>query len=185
MAKLGKIAVIIAIAMTCAVESVKAQDMSLYTSFGGGVSLIENCTSPVFSLRLGMDAGYVFSEVEGSYLSMKQDENNTLSTMTAGVNVGMKFLAGYYGYLAVMLNTGYALQEDMYHGYCYDPCWGYGYGRHRYHGKCYIGAGVRGNVFLGERISLFGEARYQSIPIDGGGRNKWGGIFQGGISFYF
>ena len=185
MAKFVKIAVIIAIAMTCAVESVKAQDMSLYTTFGGGVSLVKDMTSPVGSIRLGMDTGYVFAEVEGSYLSMKQGENNTLSTMTAGVNVGMKFLAGYYGYLAVMLNTGYALQEDMYHGYCYDPCWGYGYGCHRYHGKYYIGAGVRGNVFLGDRISLFGEARYQSIPIDGGGRNKWGGIFQGGISFYF
>lgn len=185
MAKFVKIAVIIAIAMTCAVESVKAQDMSLYTSFGGGVSLVKDMTSPVFSLRLGMDAGYVFSEVEGSYLSMKQYENNTLSTMTAGVNVGMKFVSGYHGYLAVMLNTGYALQEDMYHGYCYDPCWGYGCGRHRYHGKYYIGAGVRGNVYISDSISLFGEARYQSIPIDGGGRNKWGGIFQGGISFYF
>ena len=185
MAKIWKIAVVVAIAMICTVQRISAQD-ALYTSFGGGVSLVKkDMVSPVASIRLGMETGYVFTEVEGCYLSMKHGENNTLSTMTAGVNVGMKFLAGYYGYLAVMLNTGYALQEDMYHGYCYDPCWGYGYGHHRYHGKYYIGAGVRGNVFLGDRISLFGEGRYQSIPIEGGGRNKWGGVIQGGISFYF
>jgi hypothetical protein len=182
--KLSKLVGIIAIAMTCTAISASAQG-AFYTSFGGGVSLVKDNVSPVYSVRLGMDVDLVFAEVEGSYLSMKQNETNTLSTMTMGANVGLKFLSGYYGYLAVMLNTGYALQEDRHHGYCYDPCWGYDYGRHRYHGKYYIGAGVKGNVFLSDRISLFGEARYQSIPIDGGGRNKWGGIFQGGISFYF
>ena len=184
MANRFKIAVIVAIAMTCTIVSANAQS-ALYTSFGGGVSLIKDKCSPVYSIRLGMDVDLVFAEIEGSYLSMKQNEANTMSTMTLGANMGLKFLSGYYGYMAIKLNTGYALQEDRYHGYCYDPCWGHGYGRHRYHGKYYIGAGVKGNVFLGDRISLFGEARYQSIPIEGAGRNKWGAIVQAGISFYF
>ena len=177
-----KLAVVIAIAVICAATEVKAQ--SLYTSFGGGVSVIKENVSPVFSIRAGWDESLIFTEVEGAYLSMKSGENK-FSTMTVGVNAGLKFVSGYYGYMAVMLCTGYALQEDRYHGYCYDPCWGYGYGPHRYHGRAYIGAGVRGNLFLGDRVSLFGEARYQSIPIEGAGRNKWGGVMQTGVAFYF
>ena len=184
MTKIYRIAVIVAIAMICAATEVKAQ--SLYTSFSGGVSVVKKSVSPVFSIRLGFDEGLVFSEIEGTYVSMKSEKENTLQTITSGANVGLKFLSGYSGYMAVMLCAGYALQEDRYHGYCYDPCWGYGYGYgHRYHGKAYIGAGVRGNVYLGDRVSLFGEARYQSIPIEGAGRNKWGGVMQAGVSFYF
>lgn len=44
---------------------------------------------------------------------------------------------------------------------------------------------LNGSVNLSSRIALFGEARYQSIPIDGRGEIKWGGVFTGGIKFYF
>ena len=179
-----KLACMVAIAMICTAVSASAQD-AFYTSFGGGVSLVKDKVSPVYSVRLGMDVDLVFAEVEGNYLSMKQNETNTLSTMTMGANVGLKFLSGYNGYMAVMLCAGGVLQEDRYHGYCYNPCWGYGYGPHRYHGRGYVGAGLRGNVYIGDRASFFGEARYQSIPIEGGGKNKWGGVCQAGVAFYF
>ena len=187
MRQICKKAVIVTVVMICAVVGANAQS-ALYAGFGGGVSLVKDMASPVFSVRLGMDEGFVLAEVEGSYLSIKSENkhgDDMLSTMTVGVNVGLKFLSGYHGYMAVMLNTGYALQEGLDYGDCYDPYRGHGYGHHRYCGKYYIGAGVKGNVFICDRISLFGEARYQSIPIDGGGRNKWGAIFQGGINFYF
>ena len=90
--KLSKLVGIIAIAMTCTAISASAQD-AFYTSFGGGVSLVKDNVSPVYSVRLGMDVDLVFAEVEGSYLSMKR-ETNTLSTMTMGANVGLKFLSG-------------------------------------------------------------------------------------------
>ncbi len=50
---------------------------------------------------------------------------------------------------------------------------------------CCFWGGVNASVNLSRRISLFGEARYQSIPIDGMGEIKWGGVFTGGIKFYF
>lgn len=197
MKNLCKKAGVVAIAMICAVLGASAQcrgiscgEMSLYAGFGGGATLIQDMSSPVFSVRLGMETNLVVAEIEGSYLSINSvydewgnSETNTLSTMTVGANIGLKFLKGNMGYLAVMLNTGYALQEDWYH---HDPYWDYDYGHgHRYHGKYYIGAGLKGTVYISNKISLFGEARYQSIPVDGCGETKWGGVFQGGIAFHF
>ncbi len=196
--------VIAAIAVICAVSvnSVNAQcryydrgsglfgdGVSFYAGFGAGAALVNNMSSPAFSVRIGADAGLFIGEIEGSYLSVNslydkdgyKAETNTLSTMTVGMNIGVKFLSSDYGHLALMLHTGYALQEEWYHGdYGYDY-----HNGHAYHGKHYLGVGLNGSIDLSPRIALFGEARYQSIPIDGRGETKWGGVFQGGLKFYF
>lgn len=163
--------------------------VDFYVGFGAGAGLVNDMASPTFNVRVGADTGLFIGELEGSYLSMNSvwdsgygtAETNTLSTMTLGVNLGVKFLASELGHLALMVHTGYALQEEWFHGdYYYHD-----YHGHAYHGRYYFGVGVNASVNLSRRISLFGEARYQSIPIDGMGEIKWGGVFTGGIKFYF
>ena len=157
---------------------------NFYAGFGAGAALVNDMASPTYSVRLGVEAGLFVAELEGSYLSINsvyddgfETETNTLSTMTVGVNVGLNLLASSVGRLSLMLHTGYALQEEWYHGY-HDY-----YGR--YYGKFYIGAGLNGSVNLTNRFALFAEARYQSIPIDGCGKTKWGGVLSGGLRIYF
>ena len=162
--------------------------VDFYAGFGAGAALVNDMASPAFSVRVGAEAGLFIGEIEGSYLSVNSlyddgfsAETNTLSTMTLGLNLGVKFLSSSYGHLALMVHTGFALQEEWFHGdYPYD----YHHG-HAYHGRYYFGVGLNGSVNLSSRIALFGEARYQSIPIDGRGEIKWGGVFTGGIKFYF
>ncbi len=190
-------AVIIAVVMICA-GNASAQyyygrgleDVDFSVSLSGGAAFVNDFTSPVASVRLGADFNRIIGELEFSYLSVNAVdescyggiEKTSLSTVTFGINLGVKFLKGRAGYLAAAIHTGYAMQEewllDDYHC-CYGP-------RHdRYHGKGYFGVGLNGTVRLAPRFGLFGEARYQSIPIDGAGRNKWGGVLQGGVRFYF
>lgn len=158
---------------------------NFYAGFGAGTALVNDLASPTFSVRLGVEAGLFVAELEGSYLSINsvyddgfEPETNTLSTMTVGVNVGLNFLASSVGSLSLMLHTGYALQEEWYHGY-------YDYYGHAYYGRYYIGVGLNGSVNLTNRLALFAEARYQSIPIDGCGETKWGGVLSGGLRIYF
>lgn len=169
--------------------------MATYVSFGAGATFVQDMSSPAFSVRIGAEGDLFIGELEGSYLSInslyedhgKPAETNALTTMTIGINVGIKFLQGKAGYLAVTMHTGYALQEEWWHGdYGYYGDYGY-HGHHssRYHGKYYLGAGVSGTVDISPRVGLFAEARYQSIPVDGCGKSKWGGVVQGGIRFYF
>lgn len=159
---------------------------NFYAGFGAGAALVNDMASPTYSVRLGVEAGLFVAELEGSYLSINsvyddgfEPETNTLSTMTVGVNVGLNILASSVGRLSLMLHTGYALQEEWYHGGYYD------YYGHAYYGRYYIGAGLNGSVNLTNRFALFAEARYQSIPIDGCGKTKWGGILSGGLRIYF
>ena len=161
------------------------EGLDFYVGFGAGAALVHDMTSPAFNVRLGMDASLFIAEIEGSYLSVNSlyddgvsSETNTLSTMTVGANLLLKFLNSSYGHLALMLHTGYALQEGWYHDCCYDYY-------ATYLGRYYIGAGINAALNLTPNISLFGEARYQSIPVDGQGENSWGGVFSGGIKIYF
>lgn len=176
-------------------------NVATHVSFGAGATFVQDMSSPAFSVRVGMEGRLFIGELEGSYLSVnslyepdgRPAETNALTTMTIGVNVGIKFFQRAKGYLAVTMHTGYSLQEDWWHGDCcyYDYCDyydGYGYYSHpgdRYHGKYYFGVGVNGTVDISRLISLFVEARYQSIPVDGCGKSTWGGVAQGGIRFYF
>lgn len=191
-------AVIIAIAVFCA-GHVNAQyynpnggfeEIDFSVSLAGGVSLVNDATSPVASVRLGADIHRFLGELEFSYLSVdavnRRCEDNfqesSLSTVTFGVNLGVKFLQGHSGYLALMLSGGYSMQEEW--RYCDYYCY-YGPRHDRYHGKGYFGVGLNGTARLSSHFGLFGEARYQSIPIEGAGRTKWGAVFQGGVRFYF
>ena len=158
---------------------------NFYAGFGAGAALVNDLASPTYSVRLGVEAGLFVAELEGSYLSINsvyddgfEPETNTLSTMTVGVNVGLNILASSVGRLSLMLHTGYGLQESWHHGY-------HDYYGHAYYGKYYIGAGLNGSVNLTNRFALFAEARYQSIPIDGCGKTKWGGVLSGGLRIYF
>lgn len=191
----------VTIVAICVVNSVSAQcrrdynsflgdNVAAYVSFGAGATLVQDMSSPAFSVRVGAEGDLFIGELEGSYLSVnslyKQDysvETNALTTMTLGVNVGVKFLQCRAGYLAATMHTGYSLQEEWWHG-CYDDYGHHGHGD-RYHGKYYFGVGVSGVVDIASRVGLFAEARYQSIPVDGCGKSKWGGVIQGGVRFYF
>ena len=165
-----------------------------YLSLGAGATIVEGQASPSAGLRVGVEFGYLFGEADVSYYSMKQSnglDHKNLSTMTAGVNFGLKFIQGDLGYLAVILCTGYALQEDWHRGYdcCfYDYCC-YNYGCsgrfYRHHEKPYFGVGLSGVVDVSERFGFFAEARYQSLPFGGRGDNKWGIVATGGVRFYF
>jgi len=204
-------AVMMAIAFICVgVQNVNAQDYYPYrdytfnVSVGGGVSLVDEAVSPTFGVRLGFESCIVLVEGEFSYLSIDnnnngrpnwdKDERETLSTMTAGVNIGAKLVQGNYGYLAAMLYTGYAIQEDRFRGrdYCWDCDYYYGgydyccdYGSRRdYHGKMYFGLGLQGSVDF-SRFGIFAEARFQNIPVKGMGEDKWGLVANAGFKFYF
>ncbi len=195
--KLKIFAAIIAIAITCA-EKVSAQyfnygggfeDVEFSVSFAGGATLVNEFTSPVASVRLGAEFNRFLGEIEFSYLSINavkafeewESQKERLSTVTFGVNLGVKFLQGYSGYMALMLHTGYSMQEE----WCCGDYYHYGPMRDRYYGKGYFGLGVNGTLRVSPRFGVFGEARYQSLPVDGCGEVKWGGIFQGGVRFYF
>lgn len=195
-------AVMAAIAVICSVsiQSARAQyfcryddglfgdGVNFYAGFGAGAGLVNDLASPTFNVRVGMEAGLFVGELEGSYLSINSvwddgygaTETNTLSTVTLGVNFGVNLLASEIGRLSLMAHTGYALQEEWFHGGHY-----YDHHGHAYYGRYYFGVGLSGSVNLSSRFALFGEARYQSIPIDGVGETKWGGIFTGGIRIYF
>ena len=191
-------AVMIAIAVICT-GRVSAQyynygqgleSVDFSASFAAGAALVNDFTSPVASVRLGAELNRFLGEMEFSYLSVNavdlncggNFEKTSLSTVTFGINLGAKFLSGRAGYLALMIHGGYSMQEEWLLGdyHCY-----YGARKDRYCGKGYFGLGLNGTLRLSSRFGLFAEARYQSIPVDGGGHNKWGGIFQGGIRVYF
>lgn len=192
-------AVMIAIAIICAGRA-NAQyygydrgfeGVDFSASFAAGAAFVNEFTSPVASVRLGAESNRFLGEMEFSYLSVNAVEaaydegieKNTLSTVTFGVNVGVKFLQGRSGYMALVMGGGYSMQEEwMFDDYHFHH---YGYHGNRYHGRGYFGVGLNGTVRISSRFGIFAEARYQSIPVDGIGRNKWGGILQGGIKFYF
>ena len=188
-------AVIIAIAVFCAGQ-VNAQRYSydgafdgvdFSVSLAGGATFVNSGASPVGSVRLGADISRFIGELEFSYFSVDAEcdenlEKSTLSTVTVGANIGVKFLQGRSGYLALMLSGGYSMQEEW--RYCDYYCY-YGPRHDRYCGKGYFGVGLNGTLRLSSHFGVFGEARYQSIPIEGAGRTKWGGVFQGGVRFYF
>lgn len=191
-------AVMIAIAIICTGKA-NAQyynygsgleDVDLSVSLAAGATLVNDFTSPVADVRLGAELNRFLGEMEFSYISInavngqcgENIEKNTLSTVTFGVNLGVKFLHGRAGYVALMMHGGYSMQEEWlfneYH--CH-----HGPRGHHYRGKGYFGLGLNGTVRIAPRFGLFAEARYQSMPVNGGGHSKWGGIFQGGIRFYF
>ncbi len=177
-------------------ERAVAQDRydGVYLSFGSGVSIVKGQTSPIASLRVGAEYSFILGEAEVSYLSMKQSnglDHKDLSTMTVGVNLGMKFIQGDRGYLAAIVSTGYSLQEDWHRGYdcCfYDYCC-YNYGCdgrfYRHHEKPYFGFGLSGAVDITSRFGLYVDARYQTMPFGGRGKNCWGWLINGGMRFYF
>ncbi len=190
-------AVIIAIAVICTGKA-NAQyfdcgsgfdDVEFTASFAGGATLVNEFTSPVASVRLGAEFNRFIGEAEVSYLSINavgfyddvDVRKEKLSTVTFGVNLGVKFLQGYSGYMALMLHTGYSMQEE----WCCGDYYHYGPRHDRYYGKGYFGVGVNGTLRIASRFGILGEARYQTLPVNGCGEVKWGGIFQGGVRFYF
>lgn len=169
--------------MLFAMSSVYAQEY--YVGFGGGASYANKKAAPVASVRVGIDTDWLIAEVEASYLSVSTNgyqncDKDRASEILFGGNFGVKFVNSYKGYLALALNTGYALQEEMleYYHDCY-----HNYDR-PYRGKMYVGASLKGNVYLSDNISLWGEARYQSLPLKKKGL-EWAPILQAGIAFYF
>ena len=175
------LAVIVAIVANCVCERVEARDFYPYrnvsysASLGGGISLVENNVKPVAGLRFGVEFSYILAEIEFSYLAIdgklaNADEKN-ISTMTAGLAVGAKFVQGYRGYLAGMIYTGSSLQGSLYDygGYC-----DYYRKPRRSCGKPYLGLGLQGVVDFNDRIGCFIEARYQTVPVKGFGDDKWG-----------
>ena len=207
-------AVLVAIAINCVgVQNVSAigfypdRDYAYNVSVGGGVSWVDGGCSPTFGLRAGMESSILLLEGEFSFLSIEDNNRSNLSTMTVGANIGAKLVQGRNGYLAAMLYTGYAVQEDKFRGrdcgyyggydyYCYD-CYGYydygcGYGcydyycqpRRDYHGKMYFGFGLQGTIDF-SRFGIFAEARFQNLPVKGLGEDKWGLVASTGFRFYF
>lgn len=191
-------AVIFAIAMIC-VGNANAQyynygrgldNVDFSVSLSGGAMFINEFTSPVASVRLGADFSRFIGELEFSYLSINAVDEScyggvekaSLSTVVFGVNLGVKLLRGRAGYLAAAIHTGYAMQEEWLLDDCHS-CYG---PRHdRYNGAGYFGVGLNGTVRIASRFGLFGDVRFQSIPYDGTGESKWGGVLQGGVRFYF
>ena len=203
-------AVLVAIAINCVgVQNVSAigfypdRDYAYNVSVGGGVSWVDGGCSPTFGLRAGMESSILLLEGEFSFLSIEDNKRSNLSTMTVGANIGAKLVQGRNGYLAAMLYTGYAVQEDKFRGrdcgyyggydyYCYD-CYGYyDYGcydyycqpRRDYHGKMYFGFGLQGTIDF-SRFGIFAEARFQNLPVKGLGEDKWGLVASTGFRFYF
>lgn len=207
-------AVLVAIAVNCvgvqkacAYDFYPYRDYTFNISVGGGASLVDGGCSPTFGLRGGLEGSILLIEGEFSFLSIEDNKRSNLSTMTAGANIGAKLVQGRYGYLAAMLYTGYAIQEDRFRGrdcgyygcyddYCYD-CYGYydygcGYDcydyycqpRRDYHGKMYFGIGLQGTVDF-SRFGIFAEARFQNLPVKGLGEDKWGLVASAGFRFYF
>lgn len=201
--------VLVAIVISCVGVNANAQNLGCYLSLNGGATIVDNQNSPMFGVRFGVETELLIGEGEISYLSMsgknefghKVEEKN-LATMTAGFNLGIKFIQSHRGYLAAMLYNGYSLQEDWYkgHGGCYDYYCDYGYYDYgcgygcgydcydydcRYHEGYYIGFGLSGAIDVSYNMSIFGEARYQSIPVKGRGDDKWGAVVSGGVKFYF
>ncbi len=166
------------------------ENVEFSASLAAGATVVNDFISPVASVRLGAELNRFLGEMEFSYLSInavdekcgERFEKNRLSTVTFGVNFGVKFLRGRAGYLALMMHGGYSMQEEwMYDDYhCY-----HGPRCDRYYGRGYFGLGLNGTIRIAPRFGVFAEARYQSIPVDGGGRCKWGGVLQGGLRFYF
>ena len=187
----------IAIVISCVgVCSAYAQDC--YLSLNAGATMVDNQNSPMFGLRFGVETALLIGEAEISYLSLRSESEynedvvkKNLSTMIAGFNLGIKFLQGERGYLAAMFYNGYSLQEGWYNKYgcCYDYYCGYydyGCSHYRdYHDGYYVGFGLSGAINISNNIYLFGEARYQNIPVKGRGDDKWGAVVSGGIRFYF
>lgn len=188
--KMKIFAVIFAIAMICAGRANAqysyygggSEEVDFSVSFSGGAVLFNDFTSPAASVRFGVDYSRFIGELEFSYLSINAAaencyggyDKNSLSTVTFGVNMGVKFLGGSSGYIVASIHTGYAIQEEwLFDNYycCYESHHG------RFRGKGYFGVGLSGAIKITSRFGLFGEARYQSLPIDGAGRNKWGSVF--------
>lgn len=162
--------------------------VDFYAGFGAGAALVNDMASPAFSVRVGAEAGLFIGEIEGSYLSVNSlyddgfsAETNTLSTMTLGLNLGVKFLSSSYGHLALMVHTGYALQEEWFHGdYPYD----YHHG-HAYHGRYYLGVGLNGSVNLSSRIALFGEAVISQFRLTDVAKSSGAASLPEELSFIF
>ena len=178
---------------------------SYYLSVSGGAISANKQCSPTVGVRFGVESMWLVSELEVDYLSVKSGgdkDSRSFSTMTAGVNLGYKFVQGRIGYLAATASVGYALQEDWHRGkscdyydyYCYGCCdygYDYGYGSHgcgynkKHHDKAYFGVGLSGVLDITSRIALFAECRFQNIPVNGKGDTSWGFNTQGGVRFYF
>ena len=167
---------------------------NIYLSLGAGVTVVEKQASPVANLRIGGEYSFIYGEIEVAYLSTKQNnglDHKNLSAMTAGVNLGVKFIQSDKGYFAVLASTGYTLQEDWHRGYecCFYDYYCYDYGCsgrfYRHHEKPYFGFGLSGVVDISERFGFYLEAKYQTMQFGGRGETCWGLIANGGVRFYF
>lgn len=197
MEKKIKKAVAVTIVTLCAVimnARLYAQENLFYVGVGGGLTVTEKVNPPAFTLKFGVDVSRFIVELEASAVSLRteyedvfndQHSKSKRSTeVNLGTNLGVKFVDGNRGYLALMLNTGYSLQDYYYSDIYYNPYYDYGYTwRQRYLGRFYIGSGVKGSVNISDTFSLFAEARYQTIPV--GKTAVWGGVFQAGMAVHF
>ncbi len=165
--------------IACASTTVaNAQYIDSYIAVSGGITSIDGNTSPAATFRVGAETDIMLFELEYAHLTSELFSDNdgveSRAVGTVGFNVGAKLLSSYAGYLAVAGYLGYEIRDS----FCYTEYYGHGYYEtysYTEYGKFYIGAGLMGSVNLSNYISLFAEARYQSIPFKG--RNsEWGTV---------